>query len=640
MAIKNDNSQPDYLPTVYNPNISTQTQQTIADLNNNNFAGAWNTALGTSSLYGPSGYTQGSNDPLLLEMEGQSGGLQALDPTKTWTPAETQQYYTALQNNPVFQGQTVKGSNGIAESLGMNPYGQWGSSAGIPGDITANIAQAGNTPNVSQFAGSRPSISTLDRYGPIIPALVAGVAGSIIGPAAGGLMSSFLGSTAGTVAGGAVGGAASGALSAGVQGGNVGKGALTGAVGGGIGGGLQASGVTGSATNTLTNAGVPTSLAGGIAKGAIGAGTGALGSTLLGGNVGSSALTGGVGGFLNGAVGGVTGNNTLGNVASGLGGAAVGSLIGGGSTTTASGGLNYLGASAPGNNGNMAGTSTDSTLASTITGALPGVIQAGAGVYGSQNAAQAQTSADANAIGTQQQTLGNINNIWGTQQNLGQGAQQQLGAALGTNGQPANYSNFYNMPGYQFAVNQGTQAIQRQAASMGSAYTPNTAAAVGQYVTGTASQDYNTYIQQLMGAAGLGSTANQGLQTGNQTVGNNISQLQQNQGQAQASGVMGSANAIGGAFGASGVGTGLIGAAGKYLGGGNGGSYGNYTGSTAGTAGQVDTSGMGTDVGGLNNFQANPVIAPTTDTNFGGSLDYGSGTSTNFFGGSYGGSYG
>jgi hypothetical protein len=186
------------------------------------------------------------------------------------------------------------------------------------------------------------------------------------------------------------------------------------------------------------------------------------------------------------------------------------------------------------------------------------LLQAGVGTAGSLAASTAQQNADQNAITTQQNNLGNINNIWATQQQTGQGANTALQSSLGLNGQTANPSNFENMPGYQFAVSQGTQAIQRQAAAMGSAYTPNTAAAVGQYVTGTASQDYNTYISQLMGAAGLGTTANQGLQTANQTTANNVSTLQQNIGQAQAAGYSGVASSAGSLFGTNGAGTGLL----------------------------------------------------------------------------------
>src|SRR5208282_685050 len=145
------------------------------------------------------------------------------------------------------------------------------------------------------------------------------------------------------------------------------------------------------------------------------------------------------------------------------GGAAVGLGAGAltGMMTGNAGGNN----TSTGDNGNMGGT--DTSLAGTITGALPSVLQAGATSAGALAASNAQVNADQNAITTQQSTMGNINNIWSTQQGLGQGADTALGSALGTNGQPANYSGFENMAGYAFAQQQGTQAIQRQAAAMG-----------------------------------------------------------------------------------------------------------------------------------------------------------------------------
>jgi hypothetical protein len=117
------------------------------------------------------------------------------------------------------------------------------------------------------------------------------------------------------------------------------------------------------------------------------------------------------------------------------------------------------------------------------------------------------------------------------------------------NGAAPDYSGFENMPGYQFAIQQGTQAAERAASAQGSAYTPNTSIAVGNYVTGTAMQDYNTYISQLMGTAGLGSTANQNLQGAQLQTSGNISQLQQNTGQAAASAYTRSANAGAGQIG-------------------------------------------------------------------------------------------
>lgn len=462
------------------------------------------------------------------------------------------------------------------------------------------------------------------------------VGGAVIAPAVAGAV----GGTAGTIAGGAAGGAATGAGGAALTGKPIGKGALMGGITGGIGAAAAP------AANALgSTTGMGSTAANAVVKGGIGAlggelsGQGALAGGLSGvaGSLAGSAASGlgassGVAGAIGKAAGGAA-DNAFGNSSTANGVSAPRA------TSTAPQGSNFLGAGmgatyngapalamaggglAQGNNGNnMAGT--DSTLAQTIGGAVPGLIQGAAGVYGSQNAAEAQTKADQNAINTQQSTLGNINGIWQTQQNLGQGADKSLGAALGTNGQPADYSGFENMPGYKFAQQQGTQAIQRQAASLGNAYTPNTAEAVGQYVTGTAMQDYNTYISQLMGAAGLGTTANQGLQTGNQNVGNNISQLQQNMGQAQASGVMGASNAVGGMFGPNGTGSSLIGAASKFLGGGggSGGGGGGGGGNTAsGVVGAMAPSGS-YDFGGGSDYGS---------TNFGGGLDYGNGGGDN-----------
>lgn len=470
-----------------------------------------------------------------------------------------------------------------------------------------------------------------DWFSRLVPLVIGGAAAAMTG---GALAPAFAG--LGTIGAGAAAGAAAGAVGTTVTNaasdkpvtlGGVGTGALL----GGITGGLAAGAAP--VTNSLTGAGIPSYISSGIVKGGIGAGVGAVGAGISGNNAGSAALSGGVGGFLSGAVGNATGSNILGKVASGLGGMAISPLLSGsgqgnsGNMAATNAGSAFMGINNPnlqiqgGSTGNLgtAPQSTDSTLASTITGALPGILQGAAGIYGSQNAAEKQTQADQNAINTQQSTLGNINNIWSTQQQLGQGAQTALGSALGTNGQPADYSGFENMPGYKFAVQQGTQAIQRQAASLGNAYTPNTAAAIGQYVTGTAAQDYNTYIQQLMGAAGLGSTANAGIANPTYNTGANISTLQQNQGQAQASGVQGGANAVGGLFSPNGAGSSLIGAASRFLGGGGGGSGGiNYgpnlaqSGAPAPTDANGGLNGGYIDANGPNPFGAGTTTTPDT----------------------------
>jgi hypothetical protein len=659
-----------------NPAYQSAVKTTEADIADNNFSGAWSSALSTSGLFGTN-YNSATTDPLLEAME-SSSGLKVLDPTKNWTAAEDTSFYNALGTNPVYNGKTTAGIGGATESLGKNPYGTWGSGAALTGgsDAAANIASSiGDTPNVEQFAGARPTKSFLSKYGADIGALAAtALSFGVAAPALAGALAAdgiASGLAAGAIAGGVMGGINTLAVDAITGAPITAGGVLGGALGGAAGGGLVP--LAGGAINSATGLGST------ISTGIAGAGIGAARSALTGGNVGIGALSGGVAGAVQGSgvlgniksgVAGATGSTAAGSLATagtnyaigGATGLAAGALMGsptaakpntlpavsqpstmsqtqqvvpssgalqmnapingmyngvaqpsgantsgavasGATSTAMAAGPNIFGnlgsTSTQGTNGNMSSTptSTDTSLASTITGALPGVLQAGVGTAGSLAAANAESNADQNAITTQQNNLGNINNIWSTQQQLGQGADTALGSALGTNGTPANYSNFENMPGYQFAVSQGTQAVQRQAAAMGSAYTPNTAAAVGQYVTGTASQDYNTYISQLMGAAGLGTTANQGLQTANQTTANNISGLQQNIGQAQAMGYTGVANSAGSLFGANGAGTSLINAAGKALGssGGSGGSGGSTSSGGSMSANSGDTANGGVD---------------------------------------------
>ena len=251
-----------------------------------------------------------------------------------------------------------------------------------------------------------------------------------------------------------------------------------------------------------------------------------------------------------------------------------------------------------------AGTAAPSSTASTtgtssLDSILTGLLTSGAGVYGAQNASQAQTDAISAAMGTQNSALAGVQNTFGTQSTIGNGAMTALGSVLGTNGNAPDPSVFLNQPGYQFAVNQGTQAINRQAAATGNLYTPNTLDSVGGYVAGTASQNYNNYVQQLLSTAGLGSSANTANANAQLQTGSNISQLQQNAGVASASGVTGAVGAgLNGLNSSSSGVAGIISALGKALGGSGSSSTANSSGLGAGTIGAINgTSGSGASPG-------------------------------------------
>lgn len=112
----------------------------------------------------------------------------------------------------------------------------------------------------------------------------------------------------------------------------------------------------------------------------------------------------------------------------------------------------------------------------------------------------------------------------------------------------SQFGNFFNSPGYQFALGQGQQAVQRGAAAGGNLYSTNTLNQLDTNAQGYASQQYNNYVQQLMGIAGIGGTAVAGTQSAATTAGNNISANQLSAGNANASGILGSSGAFSGAL--------------------------------------------------------------------------------------------
>lgn len=72
-----------------------------------------------------------------------------------------------------------------------------------------------------------------------------------------------------------------------------------------------------------------------------------------------------------------------------------------------------------------------------------------------------------------------------------------------------------NLPGYQFALNQGTQNVDRNQAAKGMLSSGNTDKAIADYTTGLAQQNYGNYVSQLQPFLGAQTT------TGGQIAGTN-----------------------------------------------------------------------------------------------------------------------
>ena len=77
----------------------------------------------------------------------------------------------------------------------------------------------------------------------------------------------------------------------------------------------------------------------------------------------------------------------------------------------------------------------------------------------------------------------------------------------------ADPSSLTQLPGYQFTLNQGEQALRRKAAAGGFTGSSNLDYALAKYAEGLASQTYNQQVNQLAGLAGANISPTVGLST-------------------------------------------------------------------------------------------------------------------------------
>ena len=185
------------------------------------------------------------------------------------------------------------------------------------------------------------------------------------------------------------------------------------------------------------------------------------------------------------------------------------------------------------------------------------IIGAGASLFGSLSASNAQSNAAA-AAQTEQMQMFNT-----TQANLkpymtaGVGATNMLTNALPSLTAPfqPTMQQLENTPGYQFTLNQGLQGVQNSYAAQGLANSGAALKGAGQYATGLASNTFQTQFannlatnqqayNMLVGTAGIGENAAAGVGNAATTTGSNIANSIMQGGTAQAAGYMGAAGAI------------------------------------------------------------------------------------------------
>jgi hypothetical protein len=119
--------------------------------------------------------------------------------------------------------------------------------------------------------------------------------------------------------------------------------------------------------------------------------------------------------------------------------------------------------------------------------------------------------------------------------------------AIGLNGpdkQAAAQANFRTDPGYQFAMDEGTRAVEGSAAARGNLLGGGTLKALTRFGQGTADQQYGSYLDRFLKAANIGQNA--AAQTGSfgADASGRIGGYITDAGAAQAGGYLGQAKAF------------------------------------------------------------------------------------------------
>lgn len=173
-----------------------------------------------------------------------------------------------------------------------------------------------------------------------------------------------------------------------------------------------------------------------------------------------------------------------------------------------------------------------STAAAVIGGgALVGGLFGGSGA---SKAAKAQAAAAGQSAQVQWNMFQEQKEMMAPWLEVGEKGLNKLSALL----LDGDMSQFQQSPGYQFAMEQGTQAVTGSQAAGGMLQSGNTMKELTQFGQGLANQEFNNYINQLSGVAGTGQAAASTLGGfGSQTAAN-MGNAYMAQGQAQAAGAM------------------------------------------------------------------------------------------------------
>lgn len=182
-----------------------------------------------------------------------------------------------------------------------------------------------------------------------------------------------------------------------------------------------------------------------------------------------------------------------------------------------------------------------------LLGAIGSIAGSFIGSNSAKKAAQAQADATRYAADIQRQNFQDTQATLRPQIEAGDTAREYqlglMGLPGGVNRQSA-LDAFQTSPGYEFAYDQGLQAVDRSAAARGMSQSGAQLKALSQFGQGMANQEYGNYYNRLAGLSGSGQAATGQQVNAGQSTANNLANLAVQGGNDRASSYVNQGNAI------------------------------------------------------------------------------------------------
>lgn len=191
----------------------------------------------------------------------------------------------------------------------------------------------------------------------------------------------------------------------------------------------------------------------------------------------------------------------------------------------------------------MIGTGT-AILGAGLLGAGGSIFSGLMGSKAAKSAANAQAQAAANALGFQRQVYDDTRADLSPFIDIGKGAFRSIGDLYGLNGGAPNMGAFTVSPDFNFRFKTGMDALQNSAAARGGLLSGNFGRSAQQFGQELASGEFANYFDRLFRTSQLGANAASAAGSQGTTQAGNIGNTMMGLGQAQASGIVGGANAL------------------------------------------------------------------------------------------------